>query len=110
MYRSGEERIDNIYIPYIDSDKSKVSKFYPDFIFWLKSDNDYKIIFIDPHGLQSGRDNTIYKTEGFERIFLNHNFKKDNLDIGIKLVWYYQDSVKEELLEKYREWDFDRIF
>jgi len=104
------ERIDNIYIPYIDSEKSKVSKFYPDFIFWLKRGNDYKIVFIDPHGLQSGRDNTIDKTEGFERIFVNHNFKKDNFNIEIKLIWYYQDSVKEELLEKYREYDFDRIF
>jgi type III restriction enzyme len=104
------ERIDNIYIPYIDSDKSKVSKFYPDFIFWLKNGNDYTVIFIDPHGLQSGRDNTIDKTEGFERIFLNNKFKKDHLNIEIKLVWYYQESVKEELLEKYREWDLDRIF
>ena len=104
------EQIDNIYIPYIDSEKSKVSKFYPDFIFWLKSGNNYKIIFIDPHGLQSGRENTIDKTEGFERLFISNNFKKKNLNIEIKLVWYYQESVKEALLEKYREWDFDRIF
>lgn len=104
------ERIDNIYLPYIDSEKSKVSKFYPDFIFWLKSRNDYKIIFIDPHGLQSGRDNTIDKTEGFERLFLGKTFQKDDFNIEIKLIWYYQESVKEELLERYREWDFDRIF
>ena len=104
------ERIDNIYIPYIDSNKSKVSKFYPDFIFWLKNGDDYKIIFVDPHGLQSGRDNTIDKTEGYERIFLGNKFGKDKFNIEIKLVWYYQESVKEELLEKYRAWDFDRIF
>jgi len=104
------ERIDNIYIPYIDSDKSKVSKFYPDFIFWLKNGDDYKIVFIDPHGLQSGRDNTIDKTEGFERIFLGKKFGTDKFNVEIKLVWYYQKSVKEELLEKYREWKFDLIF
>jgi len=104
------DRIDDIYIPYIDSNKSKVSKFYPDFIFWLKKANKYKIIFIDPHGLQSGRDTTRDKTEGFERIFPNKEFKKDNFDIEIELVWYYQDSIKEELLEKYRKWDFDEIF
>ena len=104
------EKIDNIYLPYIDGEKSKVSKFYPDFIFWLKRGNEYKIIFIDPHGLQSGRDNTIDKTEGYERLFLGNKFDKDKFNIEIKLVWYYQESAKEELLEKYREWDFDRIF
>jgi superfamily II DNA or RNA helicase len=103
------ENIDKIYIPYIDSQKSKLSKFYPDFIFWLQKGNNYKILFIDPHGLQSGRDNTIDKTEGFERIFLNNKFLKDNLNIEIKLIWYYQDSVKEALLEKYREWDFENL-
>ena len=104
------EKIDTIYIPYIDTAASKVSRFYPDFIFWLKSGNDYKIIFIDPHGLQSGRDNTIDKTEGFERLFSGKTFQKDGFNIKIKLIWYYQESVKEQLLEKYREWDFDRIF
>ena len=104
------ERIDNIYIPYIDSERSKVSKFYPDFIFWLKSGNEYKVIFVDPHGLQSGRDNTIDKTEGFERIFLEQKFQQNKINIEIQLVWYYQNSVKEELLEKYRKWDFDEIF
>jgi len=104
------ERLDSLYIPYIDSENSKIAKFYPDFIFWLKKDNDYKIIFIDPHGLQSGRDNTIDKIEGFERLFSDKIFKKDNFNIEIKLIWYYQESVKEELLEKYREWNFNRIF
>ena len=104
------EHTDNIYIPYIDSEKSKVSKFYPDFIFWLKRGNEYKIIFIDPHGLQTGRDNTIDKTEGFERMFSGKKFTKDDVNIEINLVWYYQNSVLEEILEKYREWDFDRIF
>ncbi len=104
------DRIDNIYIPYIDSQTSKVAKFYPDFIFWLKKGDTYKIIFIDPHGLQSGRDNTIEKTEGFERLFKTNRFKKDNFDIDVNLVWYYQHSIKEDLLEKYRKWNFDEIF
>lgn len=104
------ERIDDIYIPYIDSEKSKMSKFYPDFIFWLKSGNDYTIVFIDPHGLQSGRDNTIDKTEGFERVFNKQKFVKDGMNIEIKLVWYYEDSVKDAMLENYRRWDFNTIF
>ncbi len=104
------DRIDSIYIPYIDSETSKVAKFYPDFIFWLQKGNEYKIIFIDPHGLQSGRDKTIDKTEGFERLFLNKSFIKDKYKVEVKLVWYYQDVVKEELLEKYREWDLKEIF
>ena len=40
----------------------------------------------------------------------NDGFKKDDFNIKIELVWYYQDSVKEELIEKYRKWDFDEIF
>ena len=36
--------MDNIYIPYIDYEKSAIAKFYPDFIFWLKKDE-----FIDKY-------------------------------------------------------------
>jgi len=105
------ERIDNIYIPYIDSEKSKISKYYPDFVFWLKSGNDYTIIFIDPHGLQSGGENTLDKTEGYERIFANQKFKSLDMNIEVKLVWYYQESAEHApLINKYKKWDFDIIF
>lgn len=69
------KNIDNIYIPYFDSEMQSERKFYPDFIFWFKNreNGEYKIIFVDPKGLKieiNPRD----KIKGFETIYKDKEF------------------------------------
>ncbi|MDQ7062187.1 MAG: hypothetical protein Q9M43_14130 [Sulfurimonas sp.] len=101
---------DNIYIPYIDYEKSQVAKFYPDFIFWLKKDDEYIIKFIDPKGLNQGVHKTKDKLEGFEKIFVNDEFNKKYPTFKVELYLYNIERKKDELIDKYVEFDFDEIF
>ena len=101
---------DNIYIPYIDYEKSQVAKFYPDFIFWLKKDDEYIIKFIDPKGLNQGVHKTKDKLEGFEKIFVNDEFNKKYPTFKVELYLYNIERKKDELFKKYVESDFDEIF
>jgi superfamily II DNA or RNA helicase len=101
---------DSIYIPYIDYEKSAIAKFYPDFIFWLKKDDEYIIKFIDPKGLNQGIHKTKDKLEGFEKIFEDKNFIKDRVNIKVELYLYNIERKKDELIDKYTESDFNEIF
>ena len=101
---------DNIYIPYIDYEKSQIAKFYPDFIFWLKKDDKYIIKFIDPKGLNQGVHKTQDKLDGFETIFENNSFRKGNDNIKVELYLYNIERKKDESINKYVESDFDEIF
>lgn len=62
-----DESVDTISIPYYDSVKNSMSNFKPDFIFWFKNGNRYRIVFVDPKGIS----HTQYqlKVEWFERFF-----------------------------------------
>jgi len=101
---------DNIYIPYIDYEKSKVAKFYPDFIFWLKKDDEYIIKFIDPKGLNQGVHKTKDKIEGFEKIFVNDEFNRKYPNFKVELYLYNIERKKDELIDKYVAVDIDEIF
>lgn len=87
------ENVDKIFIPYFDSEKQEYRKFYPDFIFWLKHKQNlnYKIIFIDPKGLQN-EQNPRDKARAFEQIFSPENqakIKGENGEkIAVNLVFY----------------------
>ena len=47
MFSKLSENIDNIHIPYFDGADNKYRKFYPDFIFWFKEENGYRVVFVD---------------------------------------------------------------
>lgn len=87
------ENVDSIYIPYFDEEKQEYRKFYPDFIFWLKSkQNDaYKIYFIDPKGLRH-EANAHYKLQGFKNIFEKNPLYFDNFHIEIFLFYYNKQN------------------
>jgi len=62
-----DETLDDVYIPYYNPNTNKIDKFKPDFIFWLKKENNYFILFVDPKS-------TAYtlaekKIEGYKRLF-----------------------------------------
>lgn len=103
------ENVDSIYIPYFDSQNQVYRKFYPDFIFWLRhtQSKEYKIIFIDPKGLEHPA-NTIAKVDGFEEIF--KEFKDDKLP-AVFLYFYNKSGTNRiEKIEKFIKENIKDIF
>jgi hypothetical protein len=105
------ENVDNIKIPYYNSEKGEYSNFYPDFIFWLKQGNKYIITFIDPKGLRQGTENTRDKVLGFENVFpRGQTFEFVGKPLEINLWLYNEQHTNDTLLNKYRRWNFDEMF
>ena len=104
------ENVDEIKIPYFNSERGVYSNFYPDFIFWLKKEDKYYIKFIDPKGLKLGQDNARDKLIGFETIFKNGqtlSFKDKPLEV--ELYFYNQQFSNDSRLEDYRRYQFADI-
>lgn len=104
-----DEYIDRIYIPYFDSTKQKPREFYPDFIFWMKKEQDYYIKFVDPKGL-SREANPLDKIKGYENTFLRKDATYNGNDIKTELLYYNKESSSREEIEKYRFYDISKIF
>jgi Type III restriction enzyme, res subunit. len=99
-----DETLDRIYIPYYDSNSRKIREFKPDFIFWLKKDNKYILLFIDPHGAE--HTEALRKIDGYREIFEDENgnpkiFNKDDLEIKVVFRFYNTDGNAPEKYEKY---------
>lgn len=96
-----KEKTDNIFFPYIDKN-GKIQKFYSDFVFWYENENEYRIIFIDPKGIDKSGD-YFWKIDGFNR-FINSNMS-NVLDKQIRVVMCIYDYKNKNInnLEKYRE-------
>ena len=96
------ENVDSIYIPYFDEEKQEYRKFYPDFIFWLKSrqTHAYKIFFIDPKGLKH-EANAHYKLRGFKDIFEKNSLYFDNLPIEVFLFYYNKQNYPISNMQSY---------
>lgn len=98
------ENIDDIYIPYFDSQAQSNRKFYPDFIFWFrdKATQEYKIVFIDPKGL-SRETNPIDKIKGFESVYVNQKFSYKNKEIKVYLYYYNKTNSEFRDYESYKK-------
>lgn len=98
------ENVDSIFIPYFDKKMQDSRKFYPDFIFWLrhKENKRYKILFIDPKGLEH-EANARDKAQGFENTFGKIIRGKTQAFYGYEIqidLFYYNNentSVSSEL-------------
>ena len=79
----------NVRIPYIDPSHGK-RNFLPDFIFWLKKENEYHILYIDPKG--TGRTEYTYKVDGYRDLFVEKekvkefSFGKDKVKVHLRLA------------------------
>jgi hypothetical protein len=96
-----DETLDKeIGIPYFYRKDNRYRSFFPDFIFWIKKGNDYKIIFIDP----KGTSHTDYenKIDDFERLLLNLNTSYEGLNIKFDLRFYNDDT--STIGEKYKKY------
>lgn len=105
------ENVDEIYIPYLDSKAQTERMFFPDFIFWLqdKESGRYKILFVDPKGLEyesGARD----KAMGFEEIFRGREFEYGGQKVGVELVFYNKGSKDKPKLEEYIKGSMREIF
>ena len=103
------QNVDEIYVPYFDEEEQIWRKFYPDFIFWLKQDEIYEIVFVDPKGLKHG-EGARFKANGFETIFGGKNLEFNDNKIIVKLAYYNKDLHIPQGLEKYVFSNINKIF
>lgn len=103
------ENVDDIFVPYFDESVQEMRKFYPDFIFWIKTKDEFHIIFIDPKGLtheQNPRD----KLKGFQALFEGKNLTFENTNVKVKLVYYNKQGSSYEDFKNYVCSDIETIF
>jgi len=74
MFSKIDQNLDTFHIPYFYKKENIYRKFFPDFIFWIKKGENYKIIFVDP----KGTSNSAYqnKVDEFEKLFLENGKAK----------------------------------
>ena len=111
MFSKLDETLDEIYIPYYNPNGNRISKFKPDFIFWLKMGSNYFIVFVDPKGIEhiSG---WAYKIDsGYKKIFEDGEKEKDfyygNFKVKVKVKLRTDDISR--VPKEYRSYWFDRI-
>jgi len=108
-----DESLDEIYIPYYNPNINNISRFYPDFIFWLKKGNDYFIVFVDPKGTE--HTSAERKIDGYEILFgeyneakiIDHTIENNVYKVRIKLLFRTDDTSKAA--EEYKHYWFDNV-
>lgn len=109
MFSKIDENLDKVYIPYYNPDTNNISKYYPDFIFWLKKDDEYIILFVDPKGTKHTSAYT--KIDGYKQIFEDNGqekiFEYNGFKVKVKLLFYSADI--SGIPTEYRKYWFDNI-
>lgn len=102
MFSKVDESLDKkLGMPYF-SNENFYKDFYPDFIFWIKKGNNYRIVFIDPKGGVSAASQK--KIDGFKKLFEEHEKPKEFIykDFTITFELYFVgENQGGELYEKY---------
>lgn len=104
-----DEDLDKIYIPYYDKKHNKESRFFPDFIFWIKMKDKYNIVFVDPKGIEY--TDYQYKVDGYKSIYEENgkarifNFK----DFKVRVFLFLYTEDKNKLPNEYKKYWFDNI-
>lgn len=106
-----DESTDEIYIPYYYPDTNSVERFKPDFIFWLKKDKNYYIVFVDPKGTK--HTDYMHKIDGYKAIFEKEDgtqkeFYFGNLKVKV-YMFLYTDDINKLPQEGYRKYWYDSI-
>ncbi|MEJ5305657.1 MAG: DEAD/DEAH box helicase family protein [Ignavibacteria bacterium] len=82
-----DETLDEVFIPYHNPKLKRIVKFKPDFIFWLKKDSNYFILFVDPKSTEY--TDAFRKIDGYKKIFESDNnlriFNYNGLQIKVYL-------------------------
>ncbi len=111
LFSKLDESLDEVYIPYYNPDTNRISEFKPDFIFWLKKDDSYFIVFIDPKGTK--HTDYMHKVDGYRMIFENGDGSKKVFKSGdLKVIVYLflrTDDINRLPKNGYRNYWFDNI-
>lgn len=100
MFSKVDESLDKIYLPYYDPRICDYSRFFPDFVFWLQKGGEYRIVFVDPHGIND--PGYMHKIDGFEKLFEKNQKPRrfsfgggqgGALRISVKLVFYHKQAA-----------------
>lgn len=104
MFSKIDQNLDSFHIPYFYKKENIYRKFFPDFIFWIKKDENYKIVFVDPKGTSNADYQN--KVDEFEKLFLENGqakiftYKNFKITFDLKLVAVDVNSVSDKY-EKY---------
>ncbi len=106
-----DESLDEVYIPYYNPNSNIISNFYPDFIFWLKKENDYFIVFVDPKGIEHISGWTYKIDNGFKELFEENGDKRlfDNNSFKVKIDLRFRTDDVSRVPSNYRQYWFDNI-
>lgn len=104
------ENVDNIFIPYFDEKSQEIRNFYPDFIFWIKKNEEFIILFIDPKGVEIGVINAENKLQGFKNIFENKNLEYQGHKVKARLIYYNKETNIDKSIGKYVKSKCEDIF
>lgn len=104
MFSKIDQNLDTFHIPYFYKKENIYRKFFPDFIFWIKKDDNYTIVFVDPKGTSNADYQN--KVDEFEKLFLENGqakiftYKNFKITFDLKLVASDVNSVSDKY-EKY---------
>jgi superfamily II DNA or RNA helicase len=104
MFSKIDQNLDTFHIPYFYKKENIYRKFFPDFIFWMKKDESYKIVFVDPKGTSNADYQN--KVDEFEKLFFENEqakvfeYKNFIITFDLKLVASDVNSVSDKY-EKY---------
>jgi hypothetical protein len=102
-----DETLDEVYIPYYQPKTNRIEKFKPDFIFWIKKDNDYIVLFIDPKS--SEYTDAYRKIDGYKKIFMYPDGNVKVFDFnGMKIRTYlrYFINKNNSAIKEYESFGF----
>lgn len=109
LFSKLDENLDEIYIPYYNSKENRISKFKPDFIFWMKKGSEYRVIFIDPKGTE--HVDAYHKIEGFKRLFEDSGadriFKYNGYTVRVNL--FLRPKEMARTLPAYKQYWLDSL-
>ncbi|MEO0092051.1 MAG: DEAD/DEAH box helicase family protein [candidate division WOR-3 bacterium] len=109
MFSKIDASLDQVFIPYYNPKTNRIDSFYPDFIFWLKRDNDYIILFVDP----KGTEHTAYlrKIDGYKELFEANGSEKQFSYNGykVKVSAKIRPDDVAKVPQEYRKYAFDNV-
>jgi len=117
MFSKLDQTIDGVFIPYYNHKENRIDNYHPDFIFWMQKDNNYLILFVDPHGTAYSDINKkidyyskIFEIEGIKesKIFPSDRFGiKEKFNIRVKLLLKPSQGDLAPVPENYKQYWFD---
>ena len=109
LFSKIDETLDDVYIPYYNPNENRISRFIPDFIFWLQKGEDYTILFVDPKGPE--HTSAERKIDGYKEIFTNDGLTKplnyNGFNVDVRLL--FRTTEIRYSSEEYKKFWFTRI-